>query len=96
LPAGTIIVGCNGMAEGGMIGEAVELAVPGENNCEVCAATRLPLAQNNTKHSAAQQRRNEIITDVAGARARMRTRFSTQIGAISSRFGRFVSSTAPC
>jgi hypothetical protein len=84
------------MAVDGMIGDAVELAVPGENSCEVCAETTLLLAQNNTKHSAAQRRRNEIIADVAGILACMETRFSTQIGAISSRFGPFVTPTAPC
>jgi hypothetical protein len=73
------------MAEGGMIGAAVELAVPGENNWEVCADATPLLAQSNTRHSAAQRRRNEIIADVAGILAGMRTRFSTQIGAISSR-----------
>jgi hypothetical protein len=66
LPAGTIIIGWVGIADGGMIGTAVALDAPGEKSWEVCAETRLLCAQNNTKHSTEQRPRNDIAADVSG------------------------------
>jgi hypothetical protein len=71
LPAGTIIIGAVGIAEGGMIGTAVALDTPGENSCEVCAETRPPLAQSNTVHSAKQAPRSNHRTDVSRISAAM-------------------------
>jgi hypothetical protein len=65
LPAGTIIIGWVGIADGGMIGIAVALDVPGENSCELCAETRLLCVQNNTKHRAKQIPRIVTATDVS-------------------------------
>jgi nitroreductase len=65
LPAGTIIIGCVGIADGGMIGTAVALEVPGENSCEVCAETAPPLAQSNAEHSTKQAPSNRQTGDVS-------------------------------
>jgi hypothetical protein len=64
LPAGTIIIGCVGIADGGMIGTAVAVDAPGEKSCEVCAETRLPLAQSNAKHSTKQAPRSRQAANV--------------------------------
>jgi hypothetical protein len=65
LPAGTIIIGWVGIADGGMIGTAAAPDAPGENSCDVCAETWPPLAQSNTKHSAKQALRHNQAADVA-------------------------------
>jgi hypothetical protein len=65
LPAGTIIIGWVGIADGGMIGTAVAAEEPGENSCEVCAETGMPLVQNNPKHSAAKAPRNDNAVNVS-------------------------------
>jgi hypothetical protein len=65
LPAGTIIIGWVGIADGGMIGTAVAVEAPGEKSCDVCAQTRSPLAQNNPKHSAARAPRNDNAVNVS-------------------------------
>jgi hypothetical protein len=71
LPAGTIIIGAVGIAEGGMIGTAVALDTPGENSCEVCAEIGRLVAQDNPKHSTAQAPCSNHAADVARISAAM-------------------------
>jgi hypothetical protein len=88
LPAGTISIGGVGIADGGMIGVAVALEEPGENNCEVCAPTTElcspEQAQSNITNAAARQTPADVtrlfMTDRILSLTPMRRLFSPNRG----------------
>jgi hypothetical protein len=97
LPAGTIIIGCVGIADGGMIGMAVAVDEPGENSCEVCAETGPPLAQSNAKHSTQQAPSNKQTGDVARSSDLMETAvLDRNQGKFKPAARRFVPPPEPC
>jgi hypothetical protein len=71
LPAGTIIIGGAGIADGGMIGAAVALLAPGANSCEVCAATSPAGIATSSASAAAHAAGLRATANVTGCRAPM-------------------------